>query len=488
MPQNTAPADREDVIVIGAGPSGLAASLALCRGGVRPLILERDDGVGGLMRSLRWRDFIVDLGRKELYTRFPEVDTLWSQALGEEYGPYPHRVGSLYQGRIVELSSRYRGMLRGIPPSWLLAGGWAMLRGWLGARAGSPSSYEAYWHGRVGSVFARVLAQGYWEKFRGRRWSEMAAPEPEAASGPSASGGMVRQALSLARRGGVQTQSAWRHPMRGTGQLFETFHRQIETEGGRVRFHAEVVAIRPRPGEGFEIEFAEGGKSHLRTARKVISSLPIERLVELLGWPVDGRSDSREFQRSVILVYLFLDEPPRFPHAWLEVNDPDMPVGRVTNYAAFGGGMVPAGHTALCVEFFCQSDDAIMARGEDEVAELAIEQLASCSLIDRARLIGTEVRRLPRTNAAASWREQQTERRQSLLHGLTRYPDLYHVNRPGSDWASLAGLLAAQAILTGDRKVFDVRGDPTIRHTDAPIRPDVAAAARPVGAIAPSAG
>lgn len=66
----------EHVIVLGAGPSGLAASLALCRGGLQPLVLERDDDVGGLMRSFRWRQFTVDLGRKELYTRFPEVDAL----------------------------------------------------------------------------------------------------------------------------------------------------------------------------------------------------------------------------------------------------------------------------------------------------------------------------------------------------------------------------------------------------------------------------
>ena len=487
MHPNAAQPDRDEIIVIGAGPSGLSAALALCRGGLSPLVLERDDGVGGLMRSLKWGDFTVDLGRKELYTRFPEVDELWSEALGDEYGPYPHRVGSLYRGRILELSGKYRGMFRGIPPSWLIAGGWAMLRGWIGMAARPPASYEAYWHGRAGRVFSELLAQGYWEKFRGRRWSEIAAPETEGSAGRSASLGMVRQALSLARRGGVQSQAAWRHPVRGTGQLFETFYRKIEASGGKVNFHEEVRAIRPRPDGAFEIESMEDGGPRTRTARRVISSLPIERLVALLGWPgSSGKADARELCRSVALVYLFFDEPPRFPHAWLEVNDPDMPVGRITNYAAFGGGMVPAGRTALCVEFFCQAEDRVMALSEDEVTRLAVNQLASCRLIDPARLIGSMVHRLPRTNAAASWREQQTERRQSLLRGLARYPNLYHVNRPGSDWASLAGLLAAEAVLTGDRTVFDVRADPTVRHTDAPIRRNSAAAAADVGAAAPS--
>jgi protoporphyrinogen oxidase len=474
--QSVATQVEEETIIIGAGPSGLSAALALCRQGATPLLLERDDGVGGLMRTLKWGDFAVDLGRKELYTRFPEVDRLWNEMLGADYAPYQHRVGSLYRGRILELSGTYRGMLRGIPAVWLIAGGGAMLRGWLKAARRSPANFEDYWHGRVGSVFSRLLAQGYWEKFRGKLWREMPAPECEGNS----SFGMIGAALELARRGGVQTQAAWRHPMRGTGQLFEALHREIQARGGRVKLGADVTGIHARADGAFDIQSVEDGNTRIRTARQVISSLPIERLASLLCWrdgAVSADADARELRRSVTLVFIFLTEPPRFPHAWLEVNDPAMSCGRITNFAALGAGMIPPGFGALCVEFFCQVDDGVMELSDEDVTRLAIDELTSCSLIDPARLMGSMVRRLPRTNAAASWREQQTETRQALLKRLTGYSNLYHVNRPGSDWASLAGLLAAEAIVTGDRTVFDRRADPTVRHTDAPIRPAAPSAA-----------
>ena len=43
-------------------------------------------------------------------------------------------------------------------------------------------------------------------------------------------------------------------------------------------------------------------------------------------------------------------------------------------------------------------------------------------------------------------------------------------------------------VLSGNRTVFDMRADPTVRHTDAPIRRDAGTAVADIGAAAPSAG
>ena len=47
-----------------------------------------------------------------------------------------------------------------------------------------------------------------------------------------------------------------------------------------------------------------------------------------------------------------------------------------------------------------------------------------------------------------------------LLSELEQFRNLYYVNRTETDIATLAGLEAAEAILSGDRSHFDRRVDP----------------------------
>lgn len=64
---------KPDVIVIGAGLSGLACALTLRDQGLEPLILEAADGVGGRVRTDRHQGFRLDRGFQVLQTWYPEA-------------------------------------------------------------------------------------------------------------------------------------------------------------------------------------------------------------------------------------------------------------------------------------------------------------------------------------------------------------------------------------------------------------------------------
>ena len=59
-----------DTIIIGAGPSGLTASLEMCRSGQTPIIMEQGDYIGGLMHSPKWNDFTIDRAQRVVFAYF----------------------------------------------------------------------------------------------------------------------------------------------------------------------------------------------------------------------------------------------------------------------------------------------------------------------------------------------------------------------------------------------------------------------------------
>ncbi|MFH5821602.1 protoporphyrinogen/coproporphyrinogen oxidase [Georgenia sp. AZ-5] len=72
-----------DVVVVGAGMAGLTAAHALLEAGLRPLVLEAGDDVGGLVRAGTVGGLELDLGAEAFALRRPEVLAL-ARSLGLE--------------------------------------------------------------------------------------------------------------------------------------------------------------------------------------------------------------------------------------------------------------------------------------------------------------------------------------------------------------------------------------------------------------------
>jgi hypothetical protein len=224
-------------VILGAGPSGLAAGYMLAKAGLAPLVIERDKVPGGLMRSIHRGAFVVDVGRKELYNRVEKVDVLWTEILGRDYREYDHRGGILFDGHVIDMSPKFQGPRRGMPWPMLIACAWDLASAQLRGRNGNNGavSLEQYFYSRRGRRLTQVFAQGFQEKLTGQRWRDVQVPP--AAGGPSE--GLLGTVKQLANRLFSKTEvntfkGLWRHPARGTGQICDALAQGIVDYGGRM--------------------------------------------------------------------------------------------------------------------------------------------------------------------------------------------------------------------------------------------------------------
>jgi len=88
-----------DVIVVGAGLAGLRAARRLQEAGMRPLVLESSDGIGGRVRTDRAEGFLLDRGFQVLLEGYPEARAVLDyQALG---------LRRFYPGALVRYGGRF---------------------------------------------------------------------------------------------------------------------------------------------------------------------------------------------------------------------------------------------------------------------------------------------------------------------------------------------------------------------------------------------
>jgi phytoene dehydrogenase-like protein len=102
-----------DVIVVGAGMSGLACALELLRHGVDVLVLERGAVPGGRVRTEKLDGFLLDRGFQVLPTAYPEARRLFDY---DELGLRPFSSGALirHEGRVTRFADPHRHPLEAV--------------------------------------------------------------------------------------------------------------------------------------------------------------------------------------------------------------------------------------------------------------------------------------------------------------------------------------------------------------------------------------
>src|SRR5471032_1090149 len=98
MPDSPDPlADTPAVGIIGAGPAGLTAAYELAvRDGITSTVLESDNIVGGISRTVERDGWRFDIGGHRFFTKVKEVEALWHEILPDEDFMLRPRMSRIY--------------------------------------------------------------------------------------------------------------------------------------------------------------------------------------------------------------------------------------------------------------------------------------------------------------------------------------------------------------------------------------------------------
>src|SRR5215212_483429 len=89
-----------DVFIVGAGPAGLTTAYCLSKQTSSVTVIEKDPVyVGGISRTVRYKDFLFDIGGHRFFSKAKEVVDLWQEILPDDFIARPRLSRIYYCGK-----------------------------------------------------------------------------------------------------------------------------------------------------------------------------------------------------------------------------------------------------------------------------------------------------------------------------------------------------------------------------------------------------
>ncbi|MFN3360709.1 MAG: GtrA family protein [Pseudanabaenaceae cyanobacterium] len=451
------------IYVLGAGPAGLAAAYTLTKQQLSAnpaspptvCVLERENAVGGLAKSITYRGFILDYGPHRFFTKITPVLDLWQEVLGADQVTVNRLTRIYYQKKYFSYPLKAWEVLKTI-------GFWQSLEiviSYLQARLfpnKNPRNFAEWVTSKFGKKLFQIFFEGYTEKLWGIKCTEISAEWAAQRIKGLSLGKAIRNAL-FGNDGKVKSLvEQFQFPKLGSGQLYEKMAAYLREQNQQVQLNAEVVKIHHQNHQITHITWQDRitGELHQENCRALISSIPLSALIQQLepAPPTEVVTAARSLRfRNTILVYLLIAGTDLFPDNWLYINDPTVGVGRVTNFANWSPHML-ANHeqTPLCCEYWCNFEEPLWAESEEALLQRAEKELRSIGLLKDQAVIDGFVVRLPRTYPI--YTGNYKEALATIQSYLSGFSNLQVVGRYGAfkynnqDHSLLMGILAAENI------------------------------------------
>jgi protoporphyrinogen oxidase len=378
----------EPVVVIGAGPAGLTAAYQLVKAARSAVVLEADDVVGGISRTVEREGWRFDIGGHRFFTKVRAVEDLWHEILpDDEFMLRPRMSRIYYDGKFFDYPLRAVNALRNLgmfeATMCVMSYGWARVR-----PPKDLDTYEGWTVSRFGWRLYRTFFKTYTEKVWGVAGTELKADFAAQRIKTLSLGKAIRNALVPSSRGNEITSliEEFQYPKYGPGQMWERCRTLVEELGGKVLMSSPVTTVYRAERGAYAVGYvdgAEGSSESVIETDHVISSMPYSSLVLSMDPPAppEVQEAARALNyRDFLTVALVLAESAGFPDNWIYVHYPGVKVGRIQNFGAWSPYMVKDGRTCLGLEYFVFEGDELWESDDFDLVEMATQELIRLDL------------------------------------------------------------------------------------------------------------
>jgi protoporphyrinogen oxidase len=451
------------VVILGAGPGGLAAGHWLARHGIRPLVFEKLNYVGGLCHTIVRDGFRFDIGGHRWFTKNDELNQWFISLMGDELIKV-ERISRIYfDGKYFSYPVGIKNVLAnaGVFTSLHAVVSYMLAQVKAVAKDQEPTNMEEAYVKQFGRKLYEMFFQCYSEKVWGQSCTKISADWVEQRTKGLSISAAIRNAV-VKSKNVASIAEEFLYPALGYSRISERMAEDMQQNGGQLLLNHRVLSVLHENEEITGITFEDpSGKVQSVQADAVVSTIPLTVLARNLT----PKPPAEVFQaasklrfRDLITINIMLNRETVTNDTWLYIHDKRIPFARLHEPKNWSMQMVPPGKTSIVAELFCTIGDELWSQSDEDLCKLTIHHLSdTLRMIKKDEVIGAFAFRAPQAYPIYDLDYQSNL--QAIKDYIATIHGLQIIGRGGtfrynnSDHSIEMGLMAAKNLLGGSYRL-----------------------------------
>ncbi len=452
------------IIIIGAGPAGLTAAYELAKSRYEVIIIEKENQVGGLSKTINNNGYLFDLGGHRFFTKYPDVKRIWAEVLPNDFLLRPRLSRIYYNGKFFYYPLRPFNAFLNLGPITSTVAFISYLKARIKPNR-HPINFEQWVTNHFGKKLYEIFFKTYTEKVWGIPCTQISADWAAQRIKNLSLGKAILNAFGLKGKEKVRTLiDKFHYPRRGPGQFWEKMAEIITKKGGKIILGAEAMEINRTAEGNFLVKLKSGEAIEKIPAKVVISSMPLAELIlSLRPWPPDEVINSARHlnYRDFYTVGLIINKDNIFPDNWIYIHSKEIRAGRLQNFKNWSPEMVlDPKKSALGLEYFCFSSDPVWSLPDKELIHIAIEDIERLRFASKKEVLDGLIKKIPKAYPVYS--PDYKNNLLTIKEYLNTINNLYTIGRNGlhrynnQDHSMMTALYAVWNIMGKNYSPWDI--------------------------------
>jgi protoporphyrinogen oxidase len=402
--------NKKNVVIIGAGPAGLTAGLELLKTQSFSVeIIEKDDQIGGLAKTVTYKKYKYDIGPHHYITESKDIENWWKDVVKDEFVKLKRFTRIYYNKHFFLYPLEPINALLGLNIFESTRCVCSYFRYKFFPK--KVSSYEDWLTNRFGNRLFGIFFKSYTEKLWGIPCDQISADWAAQRIKNFSLGKAIFFAFfgKLFKKYTPRTiLSEFYYPLDGSGSLWNVVGKKISKSAhGSIYLNEEVISVEHDNQKIVAVLTKSTFNQDSTVTQQLkhyegdyfLSTMTLCNLILSMDPlpPANVINAAKQLRcRALITINLIIDKEHITPDHWLYIHEKSVRTIRIGNMNNFSAGLRPnKNHTALSLECFTFLDDPFWLKTDTELLEQAKNEVDKIGLVKKELILDGMVLRVP---------------------------------------------------------------------------------------------